>query len=363
MRSLNGKAVLPFALALAAGAVAPQHAFAQFFFRPFAYSYSYQAPPAEAPRFASRRAVASILGREGYRLVGPLGHRGEQIVATGVSRREGEIRFIIDPYEGRILRAVRLGPPPAYDRGPRYGGGYGPAGVDPYAPPAAGAPSVGRSGPAARDLGNEGYPDANGARQAPGGASLGNAAPGRSTKQRARTARTGAAPVAQPELKSNIDAAKTPAASAPAQEASAPTPNAATETPDKAAADGAAAQTGETAKTARAAEPSETARGSQPSAERSTQPAPVSAENVSKEAPSAAPPAETPVPSPARNASAPAKRAAAARGSSRRAIVPPRASNGVIVAPAASAPAVSKPADAATTAKTPAGAATTNAGG
>ncbi|MCQ4190986.1 hypothetical protein NEI07_15495, partial [Methylocystis sp. NLS-7] len=160
MRSFNGKAVLPFALALAASAAVPQDAVAQFFFRPFANVFRSRIPDEGPPAYASRPAVASILGRTGFQLVGPLGRRGDQIVATGVSRREGEMRFIIDPYEGRILRAVRLGPPPAYDRGPRYGGDYGPSGGDAYVGPpgAAGSGPVGPGavgpGPAARGFDN-----------------------------------------------------------------------------------------------------------------------------------------------------------------------------------------------------------------
>ncbi|MBL1256167.1 hypothetical protein [Methylocystis sp. Sn-Cys] len=110
---------LALGLALACG-IGADAATAQFFFRPFAYSWSYQPPPDDEdfgePRFASRGAVARILAREGFQLVGPLGRRGDQIVATGVSRREGETRFFIDPFEGAILHAVRLGPPPAAER-------------------------------------------------------------------------------------------------------------------------------------------------------------------------------------------------------------------------------------------------------
>jgi len=114
------QAQLALGLALACGA-APEAAVAQLFFRPFAYTYRYEIPPDdfdEAPRFASRRAVGRILAREGYQLVGPLGQRGEQVIATGVSRREGEMRFFIDPYEGQIIRAIRTAPPPSRDRSP-----------------------------------------------------------------------------------------------------------------------------------------------------------------------------------------------------------------------------------------------------
>ncbi len=89
---------------------------AQFFFEPFFRGGRYDLPPEEAPRYASRRAVARILARAGYELVGPLGRRGDQIVATGVSRRDGATRFFIDPYEGAILHAMRLEAPMATGR-------------------------------------------------------------------------------------------------------------------------------------------------------------------------------------------------------------------------------------------------------
>lgn len=115
MASVWRKGRLPLAvgLALATAAVAP--ATAQFFFRPYYQTWRYELPPDEEdmPRYASRRAVARIMAREGYELVGPLGRRGDQIVATGVSRRAGQARFFIDPYEGEVLHVSRLGPPPA----------------------------------------------------------------------------------------------------------------------------------------------------------------------------------------------------------------------------------------------------------
>lgn len=108
----NGRLPLAVGLTLAFGTVAP--ATAQFFFRPYYHTWRYELPPEEddAPRYASRRAIARIMAREGYELVGPLGRRGDQIVATGVSRRAGQARFFIDPYEGEVLHISRLGPPP-----------------------------------------------------------------------------------------------------------------------------------------------------------------------------------------------------------------------------------------------------------
>ncbi|WP_363348137.1 hypothetical protein [Methylocystis echinoides] len=102
----------PLALGLLLAVGVADAATAQFFFRPYFHSWRYDFPPDEddLPRYGSRRAVARILAGAGYELVGPLGRRGDQIVATGVSRRAGEARFIIDPYEGEIVRATRLGP-------------------------------------------------------------------------------------------------------------------------------------------------------------------------------------------------------------------------------------------------------------
>lgn len=88
-------------------ALAPGQATAQVFFYPFAYTF--QRPIVEPEPDVSPRRIAAILAREGFRLVGPLAHRGDQIVATGVDAKGRRSRFIIDPYEGEVLSAWRLG--------------------------------------------------------------------------------------------------------------------------------------------------------------------------------------------------------------------------------------------------------------
>ncbi|WP_400767858.1 hypothetical protein [Methylosinus sporium] len=130
---------LLLAMASLAPMAAPTPAAADFFFRPFGYAF-HQPIPEPAPN-ATPRAIAGILGEEGFRLVGGLGRRGDQVVATGVDRRGHYRRFLIDPYEGEILRSWRIGPeevgpgfveaPPAAYRGP--------PGPEPYDAPRAGA--------------------------------------------------------------------------------------------------------------------------------------------------------------------------------------------------------------------------------
>ncbi|MGD9657908.1 MAG: hypothetical protein AB7U61_09785 [Methylocystis sp.] len=308
MRSFDWKAGLPFALALAASASAPQHAVAQFFFRPFAGAFRYQIPDERPPAFASRPAVASILGRTGFQLVGPLGRRGDQIVATGVSRREGEMRFIIDPYEGRILRAVRLGPLPNRRA--------------PYAPPMAGAPGPGPTGPGrivpGFDDGRD--PEVDLAPQAPEGATL-NGAPSGPVQRRAAAAKVGAS--------SKTSRAITPPAkpASPAPDSGAKSANAGVAGPAKEAA----------------GQPATAATDSQSAASSAGTPAPSQAPAVAEKAPDrgVTPPTAQSLAKPADSAkrSAPARRAAAARAAStRRAIVPPHVSSGTtVVAPAGSA--------------------------
>ena len=127
----NRRVSAVLALALACG-LSPATATAQFFFRPFGYSHHYDLPPEddyEAPRFGSRAAIARILSREGFRLVGPLGRRGDQVVATGINPREGEMRFFIDPFEGVILHGVAIGPPRGAEEDMPFAPGGDPAGA------------------------------------------------------------------------------------------------------------------------------------------------------------------------------------------------------------------------------------------
>ncbi|MBU3887337.1 hypothetical protein FM996_15570 [Methylosinus sporium] len=130
---------LLLAMASLAPMAAPTPAAADFFFRPFGYAF-HQPIPEPAPN-ATPRAIAGILGKEGFRLVGGLGRRGDQVVATGVDRRGHYRRFLIDPYEGEILRSWRIGPDevgPGFVEAPpaAYRGGPGP---EPYDGPRAAA--------------------------------------------------------------------------------------------------------------------------------------------------------------------------------------------------------------------------------
>ena len=105
---------------------APQAALAQYYFRP--YGQLIHQPIEEAPRFAARRSIAAIMASEGFRLVGPLGERGDNIVATGVDARGRWMRFVIDPYEGEVLGAKFIvAPAPAEGADPDASAGRKPA--------------------------------------------------------------------------------------------------------------------------------------------------------------------------------------------------------------------------------------------
>ncbi len=72
--------------------------------------------------FASRRAIASLLGERGLRLEGPLEFAGPNIVAIGVDPGGRARRFVIDPYDGAVLSAERL--PALAARPDRGDGGF-----------------------------------------------------------------------------------------------------------------------------------------------------------------------------------------------------------------------------------------------
>jgi hypothetical protein len=106
---------------------------AQIYFSP--YGYTVHRPIDEFEPNITPGRIAAILARQGYRLAGPVGRRGEKIVAFGVDDGGYRMRFVIDPYEGEILSSRPLGPAFAPD-GPREGlasmGPYGPGGaIDP----------------------------------------------------------------------------------------------------------------------------------------------------------------------------------------------------------------------------------------
>ena len=54
------------------------------------------------------RRSSTILGEEGFRLVGRIESREENIVATGVDASGVKMRFLIDPYAGDVIYARRM---------------------------------------------------------------------------------------------------------------------------------------------------------------------------------------------------------------------------------------------------------------
>lgn len=98
----------------------------------------YGPPPGYGPRFsgsragapyASRRAIAGLLGERGLRLDGPLDFEGPNIVAIGVDPVGHARRFVIDPYQGEVIAAR---PMPRLAARPE---GYGPEGAPGDLPP------------------------------------------------------------------------------------------------------------------------------------------------------------------------------------------------------------------------------------
>jgi hypothetical protein len=100
---------------------------AQFYYPP--YGYAFRRPIVEPEPNISPRRIAAILERHGYRLVGPLERRGDQIIASGIDVRGWRMRFIVDPYEGEVLSSRPVGP--AFGQG---GPRDGPLPIEPYEP-------------------------------------------------------------------------------------------------------------------------------------------------------------------------------------------------------------------------------------
>ncbi len=103
MSGLRPKSTLLLA-ALAAWMATP--ASAQFFFQPFIgwSAHRFEEPATElAPQ-----EVVELLARRGFRLAEPPRYVDDVIVAIGVDRRGGHVRFVLDADDGEILERRRL---------------------------------------------------------------------------------------------------------------------------------------------------------------------------------------------------------------------------------------------------------------
>jgi hypothetical protein len=214
------RAAAPVALALAAF-VAPQAASAQY--------WSWGAPPGRvfgpppvvygepddgfAPGGAilAPRMVAQILNARGYRLVSAPQRRGPRLIAIGENSRGDRARFVIDAYDGALIRMARA-----------EGGDFAPR------PPAV---IPGRPGDYAY-----GQPDDFGM-EAPLGAPPRSVAPVHKPKPKPKTAARTVEPkpvtpakpapteaTRPPQAPTPAPAAEAPAPAAPPQTATAPTP-------------------------------------------------------------------------------------------------------------------------------------------
>ncbi len=198
---------------------------AQVFFPP--YGYAFRRPIVVPEPYVSPRRIVAILAREGYRLAGPLGRRGDQIVAVGVNAQGWRMQFIVDPYEEEVLSSRPLGPVSEYG-GPREVGApeqrYEPA--DPLEPGEYGSPR----GRASRDSYEPMDPidrDMDDPRHVPrvGGETL--PLPPKASSHRAKTAISAADPshraALHPSLAQKKKTSLAPAAAAPSPSASEPT--------------------------------------------------------------------------------------------------------------------------------------------
>ncbi|MDE2365160.1 MAG: hypothetical protein KGM42_20990 [Hyphomicrobiales bacterium] len=108
------RAAAPLALAIAAGAAFPHAAAAQVWGAwggwgpPPARIYG-PPPGAYGDDTISPRIVARILNAHGYRLVSAPTYSGERLFAVGENGAGLRARFVIDAYDGALLRVARLG--------------------------------------------------------------------------------------------------------------------------------------------------------------------------------------------------------------------------------------------------------------
>lgn len=226
---------------------APATASADFFFRPFGYAF-HRPIPEPAPN-VSPRAIAEILDDEGFRLVGALGRRGDQVVATGVDRRGRYRRFLIDPYEEEILRSWRIepeavrdapgfadAPSAAYGGQPRPEPYAAPRGAqDPLVVPGLGGAEAGRPAPrSAAPSHRAGTSQAHAAARPESAETqrIPHSPPSQATKPPARPTPTqSAAPPGHEKAVPKPAAVKPADRKAPAQQQSGPTPPAAAPAP------------------------------------------------------------------------------------------------------------------------------------
>lgn len=71
----------------------------------------WRSEPAPYASVIPQRRVASIIASEGYALSAPLRRQGDVILADGVDRQGQHMHFVIDAYDGEILRGRIASPP------------------------------------------------------------------------------------------------------------------------------------------------------------------------------------------------------------------------------------------------------------
>lgn len=256
LSSLRPKFLIALAgLSPALAIFAPPQATAEVFFRPFGFAF--HRPIVEPEPDVSPRRIAAILARRGFRLVGPLGYRGQQIVATGVDIRGARERFLVDPYEGEVLSSWRVGPPFAHqgpsDMAPAEPYGAPEASIAPDEPRV--IPGIGADAPRHAQPKASTPPRAKTAAR-PSGETSHRAAPHPAPSQATKAAPAAPTPAAAAPSNTSTEAkAPAPAAAAPAPGSAAPTPP----SPQSAAAPDSAASVAEPASAPAAAAPAQPA--------------------------------------------------------------------------------------------------------